>query len=812
MDRKALLDGLNEKQREAVQCTEGPLLIMAGAGSGKTRVLTHRMAYLLYEKDVAPYHLLAITFTNKAAREMQERVVDLVGPEARQMWVSTFHSMAARILRREAEALGLSSQFTIAGTSEQKTLMKQVLKDLNLDRDKFKPNFMLSQISAAKNLLQSPDDYQKTHQGYIEDVVGQVYAKYQAELLQAQALDFDDLIMYTVRLFKEHPDILKAYQRRFHYIHVDEYQDTNEAQYALVKLLSAYFGNVCVVGDADQSIYGWRGANMENILNFEEDYPKAKVILLEQNYRSTQTILKAANGVIENNVNRKAKKLWTENPTGEKITYYRAQNERDEGRYVLSKIKEHHEAGRSYREMAILYRTNAQSRTLEEALVEATIPYRIVGGLKFYDRKEIKDVLAYLTLLVNPEDNLSFVRVINTPKRGVGPGTLEKLEKFANERGLALLEAAVLVEESNIRGKGKKSLLKFAQMLQKLQKERQKLSITELTKAILEQSGYRAALKAEHNLEAEARLENIDELLSVTAEFDQRYEAGESVEQLEAKLDEAFLAERDFTVEPVPLPEAQATTDSVPPTAQEQQHLLALTPQFETAEGASLADPLLNFLTELSLVSERNDEQVNGEGEVTLMTLHSAKGLEFPIVFLVGMEQGIFPLSRAMDEPDEHEEERRLAYVGITRAEEKLYLTNAYSRLLYGRPQSNMPSEFIEEIDDDLIKTEGRAGGLRAPYGETTYNREGYTTKGFYQRKHAEAKRSVFSAPYEGPAKTQSSPSANWQVGDKARHPAWGTGMVVQVKGEGQEQEVDIAFPKQGLKRLLTAFAPIEKI
>ena len=523
----AALKGMNDKQSEAVLATEGPVLIMAGAGSGKTRVLTHRIAYLVEEKHVNPWNILAITFTNKAAREMRERVGKLVDAEiARDIWVSTFHALCVRILRRDIDKLGYNRAFTIADPAEQLTLVKHILADFNLDPKRYDPKSILGAISSAKNELVDPQTYANEQANSpFTKVVAQVYAEYQKRLRSDQALDFDDLIMQTIVLFEKDKETLAFYQRKFRYIHVDEYQDTNEAQYQLVHMLAEGYHNLCVVGDADQSIYGWRGANMQNILDFKKDYPKAQVILLEQNYRSTKTILSAANDVIQNNQNRQAKTLWTENREGDKITYYRAQSETDEAIFVIRRIEaEIADNHRKYGDFAILYRTNAQSRAIEEAFVKSNIPYKMVGGHKFYDRKEIRDALAYFRLVVNPEDDMSFNRIVNEPKRGIGNTSVEKLEAFANEHDWSLLEAAANAELSPIAGKARGQLAKFGKMIQQLGTRRQDLNVTEMMQAILEDSGYLSTLRAAHNLEADTRIENLEELLSVTQGFDSRYQ------------------------------------------------------------------------------------------------------------------------------------------------------------------------------------------------------------------------------------------------------------------------------------------------
>ncbi len=626
---------------------------MAGAGSGKTRVLTHRIAYLIEEKEVNPWNILAITFTNKAAKEMKERVNAILASGGEDVWVSTFHSMCVRILRRDVDFIGYNRNFTIIDSSEQLTLMKRILKELNIDPKKYDPRSILGTISQAKNSLQTPQDFAKMQGSYYEEIVAKCYAAYQKELQYNQCMDFDDLIMNTIRLFEEHPDSLTYYQNKFHYIHVDEYQDTNHAQYTLVNLLAGRFRNLCVVGDADQSIYGWRGADMQNILDFEKDYPDAAVILLEQNYRSTKNILSAANQVIENNSNRKPKNLWTENKEGNKITYYRADNERDETRFIVDRMQEEIRSNhRNYGDFAILYRTNAQSRVMEETLLKANIPYKMVGGHKFYDRKEIKDILAYLNVLANPQDSISFERIVNSPKRGIGPGSIEKLRSFASLHEWPLLEAAQNVELANIGGKAGQQLGSFGEMIQEVTQMIPYLTVTELTKEVLDRSGYLEDLKIQNTLEAQARIENLEEFLTVTQEFDKQFE--------QQNEEDADAPEEKLTV----------------------------------------------FLNDLALVSDIDNLEEDAS-QVTLMTLHAAKGLEFPVVFLIGLEEGVFPLSRALMEESELEEERRLAYVGITRAEEALYLTNAFSRTLYGRTQYNRPSRFVEEIDQELLEIEG---------------------------------------------------------------------------------------------------------
>ncbi|EEV47397.1 ATP-dependent DNA helicase PcrA [Enterococcus faecium 1,231,501] len=743
MSSKAeLLNGMNPRQKEAVLHTDGPLLLMAGAGSGKTRVLTHRIAYLIEEKEVNPWNILAITFTNKAAKEMKERVNAILASGGEDVWVSTFHSMCVRILRRDVDFIGYNRNFTIIDSSEQLTLMKRILKELNIDPKKYDPRSILGTISQAKNSLQTPQDFAKMQGSYYEEIVAKCYAAYQKELQYNQCMDFDDLIMNTIRLFEEHPDSLTYYQNKFHYIHVDEYQDTNHAQYTLVNLLAGRFRNLCVVGDADQSIYGWRGADMQNILDFEKDYPDAAVILLEQNYRSTKNILSAANQVIENNSNRKPKNLWTENKEGNKITYYRADNERDETRFIVDRMQEEIRSNhRNYGDFAILYRTNAQSRVMEETLLKANIPYKMVGGHKFYDRKEIKDILAYLNVLANPQDSISFERIVNSPKRGIGPGSIEKLRSFASLHEWPLLEAAQNVELANIGGKAGQQLGSFGEMIQEVTQMIPYLTVTELTKEVLDRSGYLEDLKIQNTLEAQARIENLEEFLTVTQEFDKQFE--------QQNEEDADAPEEKLTV----------------------------------------------FLNDLALVSDIDNLEEDAS-QVTLMTLHAAKGLEFPVVFLIGLEEGVFPLSRALMEESELEEERRLAYVGITRAEEALYLTNAFSRTLYGRTQYNRPSRFVEEIDQELLEIEG----MRPTPKKTPV----FAKKTAYSYKQPETA-VVSSKSATGGEKN------SWKPGDKVKHKKWGLGTVVRVSGTSKDLELDVAFPSQGVKRLLAAFAPIEK-
>ena len=766
-----LLPGMNDQQAEAVQTTEGPLLIMAGAGSGKTRVLTHRIAYLIDEKMINPWNILAITFTNKAAREMRERAVAL-NPATSETLIATFHSMCVRILRREADHIGYNRNFTIVDPGEQRTLMKRILKNLNLDPKKWNERAILGTISNAKNDLLDEIAYEHQAGDMYTQIVAKCYKAYQEELRRSEAMDFDDLIMMTLRLFDKNPDVLAYYQQRYQYIHVDEYQDTNHAQYQLVKLLASRFKNICVVGDADQSIYGWRGADMQNILDFEKDYPEAKVVLLEENYRSTKKILQAANDVIKNNRNRRPKKLWTQNDEGEQIVYSRANDERDEAVFVASTIDNIvREKVKNFKDFAVLYRTNAQSRTIEEALLKSNIPYTMVGGTKFYSRKEIRDVISYLNLIANTSDNISFERVVNEPKRGVGPGTLEKLRNFAYEQNMSLLDASANIMLSPIKGKAAQGVYDFANMILNLRDQLDGLSITDTVEAILDKSGYLDALSMQQTLESQSRIENIEEFMSVTKNFD------------------------------------ETNTDGT--------------------EDETGIDRLGRFLNDLALIADTDDGEAEA-AEVTLMTLHAAKGLEFPVVFLIGMEEGVFPLSRASEEPDELEEERRLAYVGITRAEEILFLTNANTRTLFGKTGYNRPSRFLREISDDLLQYQGLARPANSSFGvrftkeEPIQFGQGMSLQQALQTRKANAQpqkhtggAQPFSKATGGLPFSKASDSGNsatdWEIGDIAHHKKWGDGTVLEVTGSGKTQELKIKFPEVGLKKVLASVAPIVK-
>ncbi|MCD0063014.1 DNA helicase PcrA, partial [Streptococcus agalactiae] len=696
---------------------------------------------------VNPWNILAITFTNKAAREMRERAIAL-NPATQDTLIATFHSMCVRILRREADYIGYNRNFTIVDPGEQRTLMKRIIKQLNLDTKKWNERSILGTISNAKNDLLDEIAYEKQAGDMYTQVIAKCYKAYQEELRRSEAMDFDDLIMMTLRLFDQNKDVLAYYQQRYQYIHVDEYQDTNHAQYQLVKLLASRFKNICVVGDADQSIYGWRGADMQNILDFEKDYPQAKVVLLEENYRSTKKILQAANNVINHNKNRRPKKLWTQNDEGEQIVYHRANNEQEEAVFVASTIDNIvREQGKNFKDFAVLYRTNAQSRTIEEALLKSNIPYTMVGGTKFYSRKEIRDVIAYLNILANTSDNISFERIVNEPKRGVGPGTLEKIRSFAYEQNMSLLDSSSNVMISPLKGKAAQAVWDLANLILTLRSKLDSLTVTEITENLLDKTGYLEALQVQNTLESQARIENIEEFLSVTKNFDDNPEI--------------------------------------------------------TVEGETGLDRLSRFLNDLALIAD-TDDSATETAEVTLMTLHAAKGLEFPVVFLIGMEEGVFPLSRAIEDADELEEERRLAYVGITRAEQILFLTNANTRTLFGKTSYNRPTRFIREIDDELIQYQGLARPVNSSFG-VKYSKEQPTQfgQGMSLQQALQARKSNSQPQVTAQLQalnTNNSHETSWEIGDVATHKKWGDGTVLEVSGSGKTQELKINFPGIGLK------------
>lgn len=738
-----IFEGLNPAQTEAVKQTKGPLLIMAGAGSGKTKVLTCRIANLL-EQGIAPYNILAITFTNKAAAEMRERVDRMIGNKAKDVWLNTFHSFCAKFLRREIEVLdGYKKNFTIYDSSDSLTLIKNCLKELNLDDKQYAPNSVQGVISNAKNALTGAREFERSADTFFTKKVAEVYVLYQKKLKANNALDFDDLLMVTVTLLQEHEEILQNYQVRFKYILIDEYQDTNAAQYLLAKLLAAKYRNLCVVGDADQSIYGWRGADIRNIMDFENDYPDALTIKLEQNYRSTKNILAAANAVIENNIDRKPKELWTENQTGEKITCYLANDERDEVQFIANTIvKQKTIFNTSYGDIAVLYRTNSQSRVLEEGFMRAGIPYTMVGGLKFYDRKEIKDILAYLRVIFNPNDTVSLMRIINVPKRGLGDATIGKLNEYANANQLSLFDVVSNPDMvPGITARVKRPLELFAEFVFKMMAYQNNMSVMNLIDHVMKESGYLAELEAEDKVENQTRIENLKELLSVAKDF--------------AKSGEV--------------------------------------------------DNLENFLSQVALVSDIDNADLEDD-RVTLMTLHSAKGLEFPIAFIAGMEEGLFPHARTLMNESEIEEERRICYVGITRARRKLYLTNAKMRTIYGKTLSYPQSRFLNEIPDEYLdRLVVRANN----YGFTNASNNQI---GFSSSFRPTNQMQTATTPVQRADVIKPDTNVAWRAGDKAKHGKWGIGTVVAVKGSGEEVELQIAFPEQGIKALMQKYAPITKV
>ena len=726
----SLLTGLNKEQQQAVQHTEGPLLILAGAGSGKTKVLTVRIAHLLAQ-GINPYEILAITFTNKAAKEMKSRVEGLVGDVANRIWLSTFHSFCAKFLRFELDNfLGYNSNFTIYDTSDSQAVIKAALKALNLD-DKYYPvGAMIGAISDAKNKLLFASDFRKQARDFYQQKVADVYEYYERELRKNNALDFDDLLLVAVKLLQSNEAVLDKYSKRFRYVMIDEYQDTNHAQYLLAKLLASHWKNIAVVGDADQSIYAWRGADIQNILDFEKDYPNCTSIKLEQNYRSTKIILDAANAVIENNEGRPKKNLWTDKTEGAKIQHFTAQSEHEEAAFIGDTIAKKHDIhGVPYGDMAILYRTNAQSRVLEEALIKRALPYTMVGGTKFYDRKEIKDVLAYLRVLYNPFDDLSLLRIINVPKRSIGATTVAKLQDYARSNGTSLFMTLTQLHlVDTIKGKTKEKLEEFGILIFTLVAEMEDKTVLDILESILDRTGYLAQLEESTDPQDQARAENIGELLSVAKDFQDTNPTG--------------------TVE--------------------------------------------DFLEQVALVNDV-DSFEQEESKVTLMTLHAAKGLEFPIVFLGGLEEGLFPHSRTLMNPEEIEEERRLAYVGITRAEKELYISNATTRTVFGRTSSYLPSRFIDEIPEELVD------GLRAKRKVPDDI-----------KRHVPQHMSVTSRPVTKPI-VRNEVIADWKVGDTAIHSKWGNGKVINVAGEGASMKLTIEFPTQGVRVVMAKFAPVKK-
>ena len=736
--------GLNPQQAEAVINTEGPMLIMAGAGSGKTKVLTCRVANLL-QKGVRPYRILAITFTNKAAAEMRERVNNMSGPAAKDVWLFTFHAFCARFLRMEIDKLpGYGGNFAIYDTADSQNLIKQILKEMNLDDKRFQPSGILSRISNAKNALQDAAAFARQAGDFYEQKVADIYSRYEQKLQLNNALDFDDLLMLSIKLLQENKEVREKYQDRFDYLLVDEYQDTNHAQYLLTKFLAAKHRNICVVGDADQSIYGWRGADIQNILDFEKDYPDAKVIKLEQNYRSTQIILDAANAVIENNTGRKPKNLWTENKSGADIIYFQAVDERDEARFVIEQLQNlQRTENKKLGDMAILYRTNTQSRIFEEMLIKSGISYNMVGGLKFYERKEIKDIIAYLRVIFNPADSLSLLRIINVPKRGIGDASLAKIQAYAAANNVSLFEAvsnAAAIDGLSSRFVSK--LDDLAGIIFELMNLAGEAPVEDLIDRVLRDTGYLEELENERTPQAQSRIDNLHELISVAQEF----AASEEENNLE------------------------------------------------------------NFLAHVALVSDIDDTEL-GEDAITLMTLHSSKGLEFPVVFLVGMEEGLFPHARTLMDETEIEEERRLCYVGITRAKEKLFLSSTKMRTIYGNTVTYPPSRFLQEIPARLVKTIKRQERFSALENFKQVS-EKYSAK---PQKPASTFNPHSFMPQK-PAAAAGGTGTRFNTGDRVSHSKWGEGMVVSVKDSPDGQEVKVAFAGAGVRSLLTKYAVLKKL
>jgi DNA helicase-2/ATP-dependent DNA helicase PcrA len=748
--------GLNPDQLDAVVHADGPLLVVAGAGSGKTRVLTHRIAHLI-DTGARPSEILAITFTNKAAAEMRERVGHLVGPMVKAMWVSTFHSACVRILRRDGEAIGYPRTFSIYDQADAVRLTGYVIRDLGLDPKRFTPRGVQGYISLWKNELKEPERAAVEATDIFQRKHADVYAEYQTRLLRAGAMDFDDLLVNTVRLFREHPDVLDHYRQRFRHVLVDEYQDTNQAQNELVLLLGAEHGNVTVVGDSDQGVYGWRGADVRNILQFEDAFPDVTTIVLDQNYRSTQTILDAANAVIDHNLERKPKNLWTDSGGGDRIVRYHAEDEGDEAMWVAGTAQQlHRDDALNWREIAVLYRTNAQARVIEEAFMRSGVPYKVVGGTRFYDRREVKDAMAYLRAAINPLDEVSVKRVVNIPKRGIGDTSVTRLDDYARELGVSFVEAMRHAEDAGVSGPARRGIASFVELLDQLGElsRRDDTGPGDLLQACIEESGYLGELEAEDTVEAHGRIENLGELVG---------------------------SAREFTV-------------------------------------------LEEFLEQVSLVADTDD--LDDDDQVVLMTLHSAKGLEFPAVFLVGAEEGVFPHIRALTEPDQMEEERRLAYVGITRAMQRLFISHAWSRMLFGSTQYNPPSRFLDEIPEALVESKGNTTG-RNSYGRQSYRQR--DERGYdadpppYRRRGPERfdrdaqdthrDRIVESAMRAANAPEQSnSQELGLKVGDDVAHPAFGEGVIIDISGVGEKAEAVINFPAVGQKHLALAWAPLKKL
>ncbi len=746
------LESLNPPQREAVLYGDGPLLILAGAGSGKTRVITCRIAHLIRERGVDPYNILAVTFTNKAANEMRERLERMIdmplgrGVGYGGLWISTFHSACVRILRQHIDRLGYKRHFVIYDETDRSSLIKACTSDLGVDTERYQPRAIAARISALKNNLTDVEAFRKTCAGFgFDEAVSRVYELYEQKLWESGGLDFDDLLMQTVRLLEQHPEVLAYYQGIFQHILIDEYQDTNRAQYRLVRLLTTQRKNLCVVGDDDQSIYKFRGADISNILNFEKDYPEAKVIKLEQNYRSTQNILGAAGAVVARNVGRKPKELWTRKQGGDKILCYKAQDEKDEARFICRSVQQETDEGRGLREMAVLYRTNAQSRALEDALRNRGIPYRIFGGLRFYDRKEIKDIVAYLRVIHNPADVVSLHRIINVPARGIGDTTVEKLEQAAAASGTGLYQAVSNPDSAVVTPAARRKLRDFAALIERLRTDADTTTITDLVRHVIHQTGYGAALEQEKNVESRIRLENLNELLTATEDF-----------------------------------------------------------QEQNPRDASLGA----FLDQVALITD-SEEQLAAEGRrgssdsLTLMTLHNAKGLEFSVVFMAGMEEGLFPHSRSAESEEELEEERRLCYVGITRAKEKLVLTHASERRLYGYPQANLVSRFVQEIPEDALeKIGGYASDMYSFRSPAPWNSGPVVFNG-----------SDESFPHAAPVVQKNSEGdKRYYKGAVVRHAKFGLGTVQRSEGSGDDLKISVSFPGHGVKTLAVKYANLEVI
>lgn len=810
------LSKLNEKQREAVKYIDGPLLILAGAGSGKTSTMTHRIAYMV-EQGIKPYNILAVTFTNKAAGEMRQRVEALTG-NTFGMWIMTFHAMCLRILRQDGDAIGFDKNFVIYDTTDQKTLAKNIIKELNLDTKTYKPAYILSVISDKKEQGISADEFEEVSGSDPKSkTLVKAYKMYERRLKENNAMDFDDLLLNTVNLFRERKDVLDKYIARFRYIMVDEFQDTNHIQYRIMKMLAKEHQNICVVGDDDQCIYEWRGADIRNILDFEKDFPKAKVIKLEQNYRSVGNILAAAHSVIENNKGRKGKKLWTEKDDGEKITYLRADNEKDEARFAAREIAMMVDEGlRSYKDFAILYRTNAQSRQFEEALTRKNIPYRVLSGLRYYDRKEIKDIMAYMRLVVNPKDDMSLRRIINEPKRGVGEKTLDKLAAYASIRGESMLEALGSEEVlATLPGKAYRDVKDMVEIINLCRNEQENLRVSDIYDQLLVKTGYLASLEREKSIEAEGRIENLMEFKTVIYDYEQEAGAQRLAESAAIGLSPENAGAAGF-----PGGVAWFTGGAAGSLAgdeganDESAQIPGVYAEYlsEFDEGEAVGPTLSGFMEKLSLMAEVDNHDATQDA-VVLMTMHSAKGLEFPVVFMPGMEDGLFPGSRSFDSPEGMEEERRLCYVGMTRAEERLFMSSAAVRTMYGRTEYTRESQFLREVDPRLL-TGDSVFKRRDDYGSGRVSGPGVPTGSFdgYARDDLEGYK-----PYDALKKAKEnlkkkvdetrSAGEDFNIGDTVEHAKFGDGIVRDVT----PSSVTVEFQSDGVKKLAKGIAPIKK-